>query len=180
MDADRRMKVMKSEAIGPEISLLLRIVDEGYERKAWHGPNLRGSIRGLDVRQASSRPAAGRHNIWEIVVHAAYWKYIVRRRLLGERKGTFPLEGSNWFVRPTTMTTAEWRSDLALLEDAHRRLRAAIAGLAPGDLHSFPRGSKVSNATIIFGIAAHDVYHAGQIQLLKRLWKSRSRASGER
>jgi DinB family protein len=171
---------MKGVAVVPEIGLLLQIVDEGYERKAWHGPNLRGSIRGLDVREVSWRPADDRHNIWEIVVHAAYWKYIVRRRLLGERKGSFPLRGSNWFVRPTMMTPEAWRSDLALLDNVHRKLRAAIAGLAPRDLQRIPRGSKVSNAAIISGIAAHDVYHAGQIQLLKRLWKSRRRTAGER
>jgi hypothetical protein len=170
---------MKSGALAPEIRLLLQIVDEGYERKAWHGPNLRGSIRGLDVREVSWRPANDRHNIWEIVVHAAYWKYIVRRRLLGERKGSFPLGGSNWFVRPTVMMPEAWRSDRALLENVHRTLRAAIVGLAPRDLHKIPRGSKVSNAAIISGSAAHDVYHAGQIQLLKRLWKSRNRTSGE-
>lgn len=159
--------------MAPEIRLLLQILDEGYERKAWHGPNLRGSIRGLDVQEVSWRPADGRHNIWEIVIHAAYWKYIVRRRLLEERKGSFPLSGSNWFVRPLTMTPGAWRSDLVLLDDMHQRLRAAIAGLLPKDLNKIPRGSKVGNAAIISGIAAHDVYHAGQIQLLKKLYKSR-------
>jgi hypothetical protein len=153
----------------PEISLLLRIVDQAYEMKAWHGPNLRGSIRGLEVGTAAWRPAPGRHNIWEIIVHAAYWKYIVRRRLRGEKKGSFPLRGSNWFVRPEAMTPEAWRSDIALLEDIHRRMRAAIAGLKPGDLARVPPGSRVSNAASICGIACHDVYHAGQIQLLKRL-----------
>ncbi len=153
----------------PEIALLLRIVDEAYEKKAWHGPNLRGSIRGLDARQASWRPAAGRHNIWEIVVHCAYWKYAVRRRILGEKRGSFPLQGSNWFVRPEAMTPEAWRSDIALLADTHRKLRAAIAGLAARDLDRIPPGSKVTNGAILSGIAAHDVYHAGQIQLLKRL-----------
>jgi hypothetical protein len=164
---------MKGNVVAPEISLLLRIVHEAYEKQAWHGPNLRGSIRGLDVPKATWRPAPGRHNIWEIVVHAAYWKYIVRRRLLGEKKGSFPLKGSNWFVRPATMTSVAWRSDIALLEDMHRKMREAIAGLAPGDLEKIPPGSKVSNTAIISGIAAHDVYHAGQIQLLKRLYRAR-------
>ncbi len=164
---------MKGNVVASEISLLLRIVDEAYEKKAWHGPNLRASIRGLDVHKAAWRPAAGRHNIWEIVVHAAYWKYIVRRRLLGEKKGSFPLKGSNWLVRPATMISEAWRSDIALLEDMHRKMRGAIAGLAPRDLDKIPPGSKASNAAIISGIAAHDVYHAGQVQLLKRLYRAR-------
>ena len=160
---------MTARKPAPEISLLLRIVDEAYEKKAWHGPNLRGSIRGLDIREAAWRPASGRHNTWEIVVHAAYWKYIVRRRLLGEKKGSFPLKGSNWFVRPASLTSHAWRADLTMLEDMHRKMRAAIAELTPQDLHKIPSGSIVSNASLLSGIAAHDVYHAGQIQLLKRL-----------
>jgi hypothetical protein len=160
---------MTTRALAPEIGLLLRMVDEAYERKAWHGPNLRGSIRGLDLQEAAWRPAPARHNIWEIVVHAAYWKYIVLRRLLRGRKGSFPLTGSNWFARPSSLTSHAWRADLAVLEETHRKMRAAIAELTPKDLHSTPSGSKVSNGSLISGIAAHDVYHAGQIQLLKRL-----------
>jgi hypothetical protein len=83
--------------------------------------------------------------------------------LLGEKKGSFPLKGSNWFARPVAMTPEAWRSDLTLLEDMHRKMRAAIAGLAPRDL------DRISS-----GIAAHDVYHAGQIQLLKRLHRQRN------
>ncbi len=150
---------------------LLQIIDEAYERKAWHGPNLRGSIRGVTARQAAWRPALRRHNICEIVLHAAYWKYIVRRRLLGDKKGAFPVKGSNWFPSPTPLTEKSWRNGVLMLEQSHRSMRQAIAGLARADLSKIPPGNKVSNLTIISGIALHDVYHAGQIQLLKRLQK---------
>ena len=163
------MATTKIRVIRPEISLLLRIIDEAYEKKAWHGPNLRGSIRGLDAQRTAWRPGPNRHNIWEIVVHTAYWKYIVRRRMLGERRDSFPLKGSNWFVRPTSFVEKAWRDDIALLEDMHRKMRSAVSAFSPKDLQKIPRGSKVSNASIIYGIALHDVYHAGQIQLLKRL-----------
>jgi hypothetical protein len=151
------------------LSLLLHLLDEAYEKQAWHGPNLRGSIRGLGPAQAAWRPAKGRHNVWEIVVHAAYWKYVARRRLRGEKRGSFPLKGSNWFPRPEATTEEAWRADIALLDEMHRGLRQAVADLAPEDLDRTPTGSKVSNLRLIAGIAAHDVYHAGQIQLLKRL-----------
>jgi uncharacterized damage-inducible protein DinB len=153
----------------PEIRLLLQLVDQAYETKAWHGPNLKSSIRGLSPEQAAWRPASGRRNVWEIVVHAAYWKYAVRRRLLGEKRGSFPLKGSNWFVRPVEQTSAAWRRDVALLAEMHRQMRQAIAGLSAKDLAKVPPGSKVNNTVMVSGIAAHDVYHAGQIQLLKRL-----------
>jgi len=153
-----------------DISILLTIIDQAYDHKSWHGTNLRGSIRGLKAADAALRPSPNRHNIWEIVVHAAYWKYVVRRRLLNEPRGSFPLIGSNWFKRPTDdENEATWNADLALLKNAHKGLRDAIEHLRPRDLSYTPKSSKVSNLELITGIAAHDLYHAGQIQLLKRL-----------
>jgi hypothetical protein len=153
-----------------EIALLLQLLDEAYDHTAWHGPNLRGSVRRVDAALAAWRPAPERHNIWEIVLHAAYWKYTVRRRLLGEKRGSFALKGSNWFARPEGAPTEQaWRDDMALLEQTHQTLRAAVAVLPAEDLHAIPPGSTHSRARLIAGAAAHDVYHAGQIQLLKRL-----------
>lgn len=153
----------------PEIEHLLGLIDEGYTRAAWHGPNLRGSLRGVSARVAAARPAAGRHNIWEIAVHAAYWKYTVRRRLLGEKRGSFALPGSNWFERPVDRSERAWRSDVALLESEHRLLREAISAIPPEELDRRARGSRTIVRRLIAGIALHDVYHAGQIQLLKKL-----------
>lgn len=153
----------------PEISLLLRNIDEAYDKRAWHGPNLCGSFRGLSAKEASWRPGPRRHNIWEIVVHCAYWKYIVRRRILGEKRGSFPIQGSNWFVRP--LKGNDWRDDINLLERMHCSMVEAIVGLRLIDLEEIPAGSKVVNRAIISGIAMHDVYHAGQIQILKKLMR---------
>lgn len=147
------------------------MIDQAFDHKAWHGTNLRGAIRGLSAKDAAWRPVAGRHNLWEIIVHATYWKYIVRRRILSEARGSFSLEGSNWFTRPSGAkpTDEEWKRDVKLLVETHRSMRAAVASLTDADLNVKPKGSKVSNLALITGIASHDLYHAGQIQLLKRL-----------
>ena len=154
-----------------QVSLLLTLIDQAFDHQSWHGTNLRGSIRGLSAADAAWRPAPDRHSIWEIVVHAAYWKYTVRRRLLAEAKGSVPLKGSNWFPRPTKGKSApeEWKQDVKLLVEVHRSMREAISALRDAQLNHKPEGSKVSNLTLITGIASHDLYHAGQIQLLKRL-----------
>jgi hypothetical protein len=157
-----------------EIKHLLGLLDEAYSRAAWHGPNLRGSLRGLTAREAARRPRAGRHNIWEIVIHAAYWKYTVRRRLLGEKRGSFTLPGSNWFVRPADRSEKAWRADVALLDGEHQRLKAAVSALQPEYLDRPAQGSKTSARRMIAGIAFHDVYHAGQIQSLKKLLRTTS------
>jgi hypothetical protein len=151
------------------LDLLLRLIDQAFDKKSWHGPNLRGSIRGVGRELAAWRPTADRHSIAEIVLHAAYWKYVVRRRLLGEKRGSFPLKGSNWIARPGPLSAAQWREDVALLEEMHRTLRKAVASLGADALDERLAGSTVSNLQLVTGIAAHDVYHAGQIQLLKRL-----------
>jgi hypothetical protein len=158
--------------VHPEIEHLLALLDEAYKRAAWHGPNLRGSIRGLTAKEATWRPKAGRHNVWEIVVHAAYWKYTVRRRLLGEKRGSFSLAGNNWFVRPVDRGDKAWRADISMLEGEHQRLFAAVSALPPEALDRPARGSKTVVRRLINGIALHDVYHAGQIQLIKKLLKA--------
>jgi uncharacterized damage-inducible protein DinB len=154
-----------------EKSLLLQLIDEAYERKTWHGTNLKGSLRGLSAEEAAWRPETHRHNIWEIAVHTAYWKYTVRRRLLNEKRGSFPMKGSNWFRLPSETTEASWREHLHLLDDMHRTMREAIASFPISKLYSTTAQSRVRNIAVIYGIANHDIYHAGQIQLLKRLMK---------
>ncbi len=155
-----------------EISLLLALIDEAYEQKTWHGPNLKGSLRGISAKEAAWRPSPGRHNIWEVAVHAAYWKYTVKRRLLGEKRGMFPLKGSNWFRLPQTKSDAAWKEHLLLLDETHRAMREAIASLPASRLHDTAPRSKHTNIAVIYGIAFHDIYHAGQIQLLKRLMRA--------
>ena len=153
----------------PEVRAALALIDEAFEKKAWHGPNLRGTIRGLTAAEAAWRPAPGRHSVWELVVHAAYWKYAVRRRLSGEKRGSFAREGSNWFPRGEAGDEGAWRADVRLLVDEHRKLRAQVAQLSDRDLDRPSAGVKTTPRVLVRGIAAHDLYHAGQISLIKRL-----------
>ena len=144
--------------------LLLALLAEGFTRSAWHGPNLRQSLQGVRAKQAAWRPAHGRHNIWELALHAAYWKYAVRRKIEGEKRGTFALKGSNFFTRPEKgkATEAAWRADLALLEREHRALEQSVRGV----LRTNPSRKLLRT---LCGVAFHDIYHAGQIRLLRRL-----------
>jgi len=146
------------------IKLLLSILDEAYEKKTWHGPNLKQSTKGVTAKQAAWRPGPGRHNIWEVMLHAAYWKYAVRRRIEGGKRGAFALKGSNFFSRPETgkLTEAAWSADKKLLEREHRALHGTVAKVL-----RTARGAKFVNQ--LYGVAFHDIYHAGQIRLLRRL-----------
>ncbi len=151
------------------IRSLLAALDQAYDHRAWHGTNLRGSLRGLTPSQAVWRPAPGRHNIWEEVLHAAYWKYAVRQRLIAGKRGAFPLKGSNWFSSPSAGSAAEWKQALSRLHEFHESLRQTVAELPAARCNRPVHGSKWSAFDSILGVAFHDIYHAGQIQLLKRL-----------
>jgi hypothetical protein len=157
------------------IQILLALVDEAFDHPAWHGPTLRGSLRGVTPSQAQWRPAPGRHSIRELTVHAAYWKYAVRRRLMGEKRGSFALKGSNWFESGGSRT---WQDDVRLLVEEHANLRTAIAAYPVTALHKTVDARRQSAAFTIRGIAAHDLYHAGQIQLLKKLQRGNPGSSG--
>ena len=148
----------------PNSAVVLALLEESYSKKTWHGPNLRQSLKGISAKQAAWRPGPGRHNIWEIAVHAAYWKYAVRRRLDGGKRGSFVLKGHNFFARPEKgkVTEAAWRADRTILEREHTAMVETIRKIL-----KTPQGKK--RLPMIYGVAFHDVYHAGQIRLLRRL-----------
>ena len=162
-------RIKESGSANSVIAMLLEILDQAFDRKSWHGTTLRGALRGLTPEEALWRPAPGRHNIWELTLHAAYWKYAVRRRLGGDAIGTFERKPSNWPDIPDPSDASAWKRDVAFLENEHRKLRQTVTGLSPADLtRRSPRGVWTYGEEI-HGIAAHDLYHTGQIQLLKRL-----------
>jgi DinB superfamily len=145
-------------------AIILALLEEGYAKKTWHGPNLSQSLKGITAKQAAWRPGPARHNIWEETLHAAYWKYVVRRKLEGGKRGSFVLQGSNFFPRPEKgkATEAAWRADRAILENEHRALIETIGKMLKSPLEK-------KHLRMVYGVAFHDVYHAGQIRLLRRL-----------
>jgi len=156
-----------------KINLLLKIYDQAFDHTAWHGTNLRGSIKGLNISELLWRPQPKRHNCWEIVLHCAYWKYVIWRRLTQKgKKGDFPRKPSDWPRHSKNPDLKEWQSDLELLTHYHHLLRDAISEFSENNLNRNPKGSKVSYIKTIYGIASHDLYHAGQIQLIKRMVRS--------
>ena len=133
------------------LDVVLSAIDEAYDRRSWHGTNLRGSLRRVTAQQALWRPGEERHNVWELALHAAYWKYAVRRRLRGEKRGSFALKGSNWFAAPARAEEREWRDVLTLLDREHRSLRQTIAALPARALE------ETKTRHLLTGIAAHDL-----------------------
>jgi uncharacterized damage-inducible protein DinB len=124
----------------------------------------------VSAAEARRAPAPGRHSIWALTLHIAYWNYAVRRRLEGGTGPRFPRSPANWPALPARPDEAAWKADRALLEAEHHRLRRSIAEFPAANLARRPPGGKKwTYAQLIIGALVHDAYHTGQIQLLKRL-----------
>jgi uncharacterized damage-inducible protein DinB len=158
----------------PRLREVLGLLDPPTGGKLWHGgAGVLGTLRGVRAEQAIWTPAPDRHSVWELSLHIAYWKYAVRRRLTGEPKGGFARTPSNWPRPPEIADEPAWQKDRALLRQEHSRLIEVVRGLDPGRLDETPDGGGGWRyADLLMGIVLHDTYHAGQIQILKRIYSS--------
>ena len=143
-----------------------RVLMEGYGQGAWHGPDLKAALAGVTSPMAFWRPAAGRHNIAEIALHHAYYARSVRSQLSGDAAEAFLLPGEDWFEL-TGEDVVAWRTALATVDSEQRRLGELVAGIAAGRVASPLADADRFN--LVLGITCHAVYHAGQIQLIRRL-----------
>jgi len=151
------------------MSEIKRIVDQmqrAYAGEAWHGPALHELLEGLSAEQALSRPFPHVHSIWELVVHLTVWKSIVRRRLLGEVVAAVPPH-EDWPPVHDPSASA-WAAAQQKLLEAHRDLLTAVALSPETRLNETVPGQTISIYVMLHGVIQHDLYHAGQIAILRR------------
>jgi hypothetical protein len=146
--------------------LLRRILDEGYGPGAWHGPDLKQALAGVPAKLAFWRPAPGRHNIAEIAIHHAYYAHAVLGQLAGGTPEPFVLEGDDWFPLEDD-SALTWPRILEVVATGQERLARLLARIDAGDAR--PALPEEECLKLVLGIACHAVYHAGQVQLIKRL-----------
>lgn len=155
--------------VDPLVRLLLAQVDGAVTGRGWQGPTLLGTVRGVTVAQATCTPSGASRCIWQHVLHAAYWMYAVRRIIDPGAPAGFARSPSNWPSLPDERDVAAWRADVRLLKREYELLREAIERVDAASLWSVPGARAWQRADYIVGIASHSAYHAGQIQLLKRM-----------
>jgi uncharacterized damage-inducible protein DinB len=165
-------KASEQAARENEIARLVDQLQREHEGDPWHGSPLRALLDGLSCEVAAAHPIRNVHSVWEIVLHMTAWKNEVRRRLSGAPAST-PEEG-DWPDVPAPTPDA-WAAALRRLEEAHTALVAAVRQLGEEKLFeptNDPRnretGAGVSYYVLLHGIVQHDVYHAGQIALVRK------------
>jgi uncharacterized damage-inducible protein DinB len=146
-----------------------RIADQlrrAFEGNAWHGPAVWETLAGISSQQAARRPLHTAHSIWELVLHLSVWESVVRRKFAGETIGDLPAE-EDW-PPVTDQSEAAWRTALANLRTGNLELRDLISRLADKLLDQTVPGKDYSLYVMLHGVVQHDLYHAGQIAVLKK------------
>lgn len=146
------------------ISFLVDQMKRGFEGEAWHGPALMEVLAGVTAEQAAHRPFPAAHSIWEIVRHLITWKTVIPRRLRGELVNV-PDE-QDWPA--ADHTEAAWQKTLQELHAAQRGLLIAIEQLKDDDLRRDVPGKPYNAEFMLEGCLQHDLYHTGQIAVLKK------------
>jgi uncharacterized damage-inducible protein DinB len=158
-----------------EIDRILDQMDRAFSGDAWHGPPLKSLLDGLLAEEASKHPLEGAHSIWEIVQHITAWNTIVRRELTGESLSITPEQ--DW-PPVWEVSEAAWHRTVENLVEAHSRLREAAKGLRDEQLEEKPiKRTSNSRYVMLHGIVQHDLYHAGQIAVLKKALGGARRAA---
>jgi len=136
-----------------------------FESGAWHGPAVREVLQGVTAEAAARRPIGAAHTIWELVLHMSAWKDVVTRRLGGEPgqevppEVDFPAQGAG---------EAAWKAALDRLAASQAALIGALAGVQDDQLDQLPAPKTSTRYILLHGVAQHDIYHAGQIVVLKK------------
>jgi uncharacterized damage-inducible protein DinB len=148
-----------------EVASFVDQLKRGYEGDAWHGPALKELLTDVSAAEATARPIPGAHSVWEIVLHIAAWSNLFGRRLEGHPMDV-PAEG-DW---PPVEETGEdaWAQALAKLDQAQQGLVRITSALPDSRLRETVVGKDYSIGFMLHGIIQHNVYHTGQIALLKK------------
>jgi len=139
---------------------LTQLLDLAFDKQSWHGANLMSAIRGVRA-EAARRSILGRKTIWEQLLHAGYWKNVVITKLSGQ--SAWERKGSNWVKMPLPGNEKQWKADVEMIRGLQRRLKEVVQNRV--------RKLNKKETWLVQGAAFHDIYHAGQIKLLRRMMK---------
>ncbi len=148
-----------------EAKRIAGLLKQTYNGEPWHGPSLKETLGGVDFEAAYSKAPGGAHAISVIVEHLSFWMEVVSERLDG--KDVDPSPEEDWRA-PVDMTKEGWKRTLERLDNAYLELMRRIEKLTPEQLETAVVGKKYDNYTMLHGVISHNVYHSGQIAVLRK------------
>jgi uncharacterized damage-inducible protein DinB len=151
-----------------ETARLADQIRRAFEGNAWHGDSVLKLLADVDAQTAAARPIENAHTIWELVLHIAAWDDAVCRRAKGARVS---LSDKQNFPPVVDNSAAAWRESIRKLQHTHTQLVQTVAAFPDARLGKRVPGKKATHHNFFYmfsGIVQHELYHAGQIALLKK------------
>lgn len=148
-----------------EIERIVAEYDRVMNGNAWHGDPIWQILDSVTAKSAAQRPIASAHSIWEIVLHMTFWEGVGTKRLAGQRAG---LDESLNFPAPPAATETNWQITRDAFRASNQEFREALAKLDAARLDELSAAGKRSFYEEAHGVVQHNIYHAGQIALLRK------------
>ena len=162
---------MKSKHTSSEARRLADQLRRAFDGSAWHGPAVLELLEDVNATTAAAKPLPDVHSIWELFLHIAAWDGAALRRLAGEKCQP---TGTDNFPPVLKATEAAWRKAVAEAKRTHSTLVKMVAALPDTRLRDRVPGKRYDFYHMLHGIAQHELYHAGQIAVLKKARRPRS------
>ncbi len=146
-----------------------RLADQlrrAFDGDAWHGPALLELLGDIDAATASAHSLPEVHSIWELVLHIAAWDDAVNRRIV--LKKALQLNDAENFPPVEDKSPAAWKNAVAHIKKAHAKLLKTVRALPDKRLRERVPGKRYDIGFMLEGVAQHELYHAGQIAILKK------------
>ena len=157
-----------ASSLNSEPAFIAEQFRRAFEGDAWHGPALFELLENVDAATAAARPLSDAHSIWELVSHIAVWDAATLRRLAGEKCQP---EGKDNFPPMPQPSEQSWRDTVAQANRIHNELVKTVAALPDSRLHDRVPGKDYDFYFMLHGVVQHELYHAGQIAILKKAAK---------
>jgi uncharacterized damage-inducible protein DinB len=149
-----------------ESALIADQLRRAFEGEAWHGPALLELLQDVGAVTAAAKPLPDVHSIWELVLHIAAWDKAACLRLAGKK--TQLTGAANFPLVPARATEAAWRKTVAHAKHSHEVLVKSVAALPDSRLRERVPGKQYDFYHMLHGVTQHELYHAGQIAILKK------------
>lgn len=152
----------------PEIQNMVSLLERTFEKGAWHGPSVKETIADISEKQAFTS-LQHTHSIIELVAHMTAWRRYVIQKLAGDL--AYSVTDDLNFPKPRV-----WAQTVTDLLSTHNELLKAFQGLPLSKLYQQVPWTHepFTYYSILHGIIHHDLYHIGQINLIKKSWTEQS------
>lgn len=139
-----------------------------YDGEPWYGDPIVKILKGISAQQAAAYPIPGAHSIWEIVLHLISWRRFGIEKLKGNAAYDVEWDSKEEWPAIPEVTGGNWAQTLAALAKSQMQILELLDAVEAEALERQVPPRTYSLHFLLQGIIQHDLYHAGQISMLKK------------